>query len=205
MPQPSTTTFYDRIILAIIRTGSGAARSMDLLEHSVRAAERFMGASLPTNYVGLLYEDAVHGSFAGTNFGTHIAILPKYDIDDGSHEAASAGSTVAHEVAHYYWSGNADWVDEGAADLMASIIDGARTGRPAEVTNAPCAYAPNIAKLEGLGVSRGDAEFWCNYSLGERLFVDLYRTLAMRDSGRVSARSMWLPSSMTTRTTMILS
>ena len=172
-----TLPFAGEVVLAIIRTASGAARSMDLLEHSVRAAERFMGASLPTNYVGLLYEDAVHGSFAGTNFGTHIAILPKYDIDDGSHEAASAGSTVAHEVAHYYWSGNADWVDEGAADLMASIVDGARTGRPAEVTNAPCAYAPNIAKLEGLGVSRGDAEFWCNYSLGERLFVDLYRTL----------------------------
>ena len=64
------------VVLAIIRTAPGAARSMDLLEHSVRAAERFMGASLPTNYVhGLLYEDAVHGSFAGTNFGTHIAIL----------------------------------------------------------------------------------------------------------------------------------
>ena len=172
-----TLPLAGEVILAIIRTGSGAARSMDLLEHSVRAAERFMGASLPTNYVGLLYEDAVHGSFAGTNFGTHIVILPKYDIDDGSHEAASAGSTVAHEVAHYYWSGNADWVDEGAADLMASIADGARTGRPAEVTNAPCAYAPNIAELEGLGVSRGDAGFWCNYSLGERLFVDLYRTL----------------------------
>ena len=172
-----TLPLAGEVILAIIRTGPGATRSIDLLEHSVRAAERFMGASLPTNYVGVLYEDAVHGSFAGTNFGTHIAILPKYDIDDGSHEAASAGSTIAHEVAHYYWSGNADWVDEGAADLMASIVDGARTGRPAEVTNAPCAYAPNIAELEGLGVSRGDAGFWCNYSLGERLFVDLYRTL----------------------------
>ena len=165
------------VVLAIIRTAPGAARSMDLLEHAVREVERSMGLPLPTRYVGLLYENAVSGSSAGTNFGTHIAILPKYDIDDGSHEAASAGSTVAHEVAHYYWSGNADWVDEGAADLMVSIVNGARTGRPAEVTNAPCAYAPNIAKLEGLGVSRGDAEFWCNYSLGERLFVDLYRTL----------------------------
>ena len=122
---------------------------MDLLEHSVRAAERFMGASLPTNYVGLLYEDAVHGSFAGTNFGTHIAILPKYDIDDGSHEAASAGSTVAHEVAHYYWSGNADWVDEGAAELMASIVDGARTGRPVGVTNTPCRVRSQYRRQAG--------------------------------------------------------
>ena len=183
------------VVLAIIRTAPGAARSMDLLEHAVREVERFMGASLPTNYVGLLYEDAVHGSFAGTNFGTHIAILPKYDIDDGSHEAASAGSTVAHEVAHYYWSGNADWVDEGAADLMASIVDGARTGRPAEVTNAPCAYAPNIADLEGLGVSLDDVEFWCNYSLGERLFGDLYRTLG-HESFRQGFRALYLASEM---------
>ena len=150
---------------------------MDLLEHSIRAAEEYMGSPLPTRYVGLLYEDAVSGSFAGTNFGTHIAILPKYDIDDGSHEASSSGSTMAHEVAHYYWSGNADWVDEGAADLMASIIEGTRTGQQIGVTNPPCGHARSIAELEELGVSRGDAEFRCNYSLGERLFVDLHRTL----------------------------
>ena len=165
------------VVLAIIRTGSGASRSMDLLEHSVRGVERFMGLPFPTNYAGLLFENAVFGSVAGTNFGTHVAILPEYDVDDGSREAEFAGSHIAHEVAHYYWSGNADWVDEGAADLMASIVEGARTGRPVEVTNRPCAYAATIAELEGLGISKGDLEFRCNYSLGDRLFVDLYRTL----------------------------
>ena len=165
------------VVLAIIRTGSGASRSMDLLEHSVRGVERLMGLPFPTNYAGLLYEDAVFGSVAGTNFGTHVAILPEYDVDDGSREAEVAGSHIAHEVAHYYWSGNADWVDEGAADLMASIVEGTRTGRPVEVTNRPCAYAATIAELEGLGISKGDIEFGCNYSLGDRLFVDLYRTL----------------------------
>ena len=76
------------VVLAIIRTAPGAERSMDLLEHSVRAAERSMGLPLPTRYVGLLYENAVSGSSAGTNFGTHVAItLPEYDIDDGSREA----------------------------------------------------------------------------------------------------------------------
>ena len=114
------------VVLAIIRTGPGAARSMDLLEHAVRGVERLMGLLLPTNYVGLLYENAVFGPVAGTNFGTHVAILPEYDADDASREAEFAGSHIAHEVAHYYWSGNADWVDEGAADLMASIVDGAR-------------------------------------------------------------------------------
>ena len=172
-----TLPLAGEVDLAIIRTGPGAPRSMDLLEYAVRGVERLMGLPLPTRYVGLLYENAVSGPVAGTNFGTHVAILPEYDVDDGSREAGFAGSHVAHEVAHYYWSGNADWVDEGAADLMASIVDGARTGRPVGVTNRPCAYASTIADLEKLGVSQTDDEFECNYALGERLFVDLYRTL----------------------------
>ena len=165
------------IVLDIIRTVPGAAGSMDLLEHSVRDIEEYMDSPLPTKYIGLLYESAVTGSFAGTNFGTHIAILPKYDVDDDSYEAGIAGSIIAHEVAHYYWSDNEDWVDEGAADFVASVVEEARTGRPIGVTNLPCAHARSISELEGRGIARGDAEFRCNYSLGERLFVDLHRAL----------------------------
>ena len=181
------------VVLDIIRTAPGAVRSMDLLEHSVRSAEEYMGAPLPTNYVGLLYESAVHGSYAGTNFGTHIAILPKYDIDDGTTDAKFAGSNIAHEVAHYYWSGNEDWVDEGAADIMASIIEGAGTGAPIAVTNPPCAHAGGIAELESLDISRGDIEFRCNYSLGERLFVDLNLTLG-DERFRQGFRALYLAS-----------
>ena len=165
------------VILFIIRTSPGAGRSMDLLEHSVRGVEEYMGAPLPTNYVGLLYENAVRESFAGTNFGTHIAILPKFDIDDGTAEAEFAGSNIAHEVAHYYWSGNADWVDEGAAEFMASIVERDRTGRHIDAANSPCAHARNIAQLERLDIAEDGIEFGCNYSLGERLFLDLNRTL----------------------------
>ena len=165
--------------LVIVRTSPGATRSMDLLEHSVRTAEELMGEPLPTGYVGLLFENAVSGSFAGTNFGTHIAIRPKFDMDDNSHEADSAGHVIAHEVAHYYWSGNADWVDEGAADFMASAIESERTGKPVNPTNDPCAYVGSIAELEALAPDTGsDVDvFDCNYSLGERLFVDMYRAL----------------------------
>ena len=188
-----TLPLAGEVVLFIIRTGPGAARSMELLEHSVRSAEEFMGAPLPTNYVGLLFADAVSGSNAGANFGTHIAILPKYDVADGSHEAGFVGSTIAHEVAHYYWSGNEDWVDEGAADFMASVIDGARTGRPLVVTNPPCGHAGSLAELENLGISKGDLEFRCNYSLGERLFVDLYRTLG-HERFRQGFRDLYLAS-----------
>ena len=181
------------VVLDIIRTAPGAARSMGLLEHSVRSIEDYMSSPLPTKYVGLLYENAVSGSFAGTNFGTHVALLPKYDVDDNSQEAQSSGSAIAHEVAHYYWSGNEDWVDEGAADFMASIVEGARTGQPIAVTNLPCAHADSIAALESLGVSRGATGFHCNYSLGERFFVDLYLTLG-DERFRQGLRSLYLAS-----------
>ena len=70
------------IDLAIIRTTPGAARAMDVLEQSVRGVEEYLGVPLPTRFVAVLYENAVSGSFAGTNFGTHIAILPKFDVDE---------------------------------------------------------------------------------------------------------------------------
>ncbi len=154
-----TLPLAGEVDLSIIRTGPGTARSMDLLEHSVRGAEEYMGAPLPTGYVGVLYENAVFSSKAGTNFGTHIAILPQYDVEDDSHEAAYAGHINAHEVAHYYWSGNEDWVDEGAAEFMAFVIDGARPDRPTGAARFPCAYADSIAELESLEVARVDVEF----------------------------------------------
>ena len=178
--QSITLPLAGEVDLAIIRTGPGAARSMELLEHAVRHAESYMEAPFPTGYVGLLFGDAVTPSFAGSNSGTHITSLARYDIDDGSHDAEYAASLIAHEVAHYYWRGNSDWVDEGAADFMASTAERARIGQPVEATNQPCGYVGSIAELENLEPSRNDgadSAFTCNYALGERLFVDLHHNL----------------------------
>ena len=179
--------------LAIIRTVEGAERSMDLLEFAVEEVERYMGSPLPTAYVGLLFEDAVAGGTAGTNFGSHIAVLPKFDVDDDSQEARSAGRIIAHEVAHYYWSDNATWIDEGMAEFLASESEKARTDGLVEVTNPPCAQADSILAMEGLQLERGDAGFVCNYSLGERLFIDLRRTIG-ESSFRAGANDLYLTS-----------
>ena len=100
-----TLPLSGEVVLIIIRTGPGATRSMDLLESAVRGAEEATDAPLPTNYVGLLFENAVIGSSAGTNFGTHIAIRPEFDDEDDTGKAVYAGLGIAHEVAHYYWAG----------------------------------------------------------------------------------------------------
>ena len=164
--------------LAIVRTQRGARRSIELLENAVREAENLMGEPLPTRYVGLLFEDAVAGDFAaGTNFQTHIAIRARYDVDNAGFDSSFTPHLIAHEVAHYYWEENANWVDEGMADMMASAIENRRSGSPVAATNSPCAFAESVAELEELAPEEGEAAYVCNYSLGERLFVDLLRTM----------------------------
>ena len=97
---------------------------------------------------------------------------------------------IAHKVAHCYWSGNAEWIDEGAADFLAAISENARAGAPVAATNQPCPYARSIARLEKLGNGLGSKYHTCNYSLGERLFLDLYRSVG-RSRFRKSRRDLY--------------
>ena len=157
--------------LAIVRTRPGARRNIDLLENAVQEVENLMGEPLPTRYVGLLFENALDPWFGGTNFGTHIVIRQKYDTGEG------APHLIAHEVAHYYWRGSADWIDEGMAELTASAIENRRVGTPINVTNSPCGFVQSLKELEALAPKPGEDAFRCNYSLGEGLFVSLLRAL----------------------------
>ena len=178
------------VVLDIIRTAPGAASSMDLLEHSVRRIEEYMGVRFPTRYVSILYENAVGAG--GKNFGTHIAILPKADVDD---ENELDRTVIAHEVAHYYWSGNKSWIDEGGANFLEMerhFMGASPRDATASVSDPPCGYASNIAELENLDE---DIETVCEYSLGERLFVDLYLTLG-DERFREGFRTLYLSSAL---------
>ena len=163
--------------LAIIRTEAGAPRSMDLLEHSVGSVERFMGTAMPTNFVGLLFGTAVLGYAHGTNYGDYFVMLPEYDADDGSDEADYAGHLMAHEVAHYYWRGNPNWLDEGLAELLAAVAENERTGAPVTTEHTYCPAGDNIALLERLDAAGVIYDYRCNYALGGQFFLEIYNTL----------------------------
>ena len=178
-----------KIQLAIIRTAPGASRSMDLLEHAVRYVEGYMGEPIPVPYVAVLFENAVSGTAAGANSGTHITILPKYDIDDGSPESDFTASHLVHEVGHYYWTGNANWIDEGACNLLGSCFEHARTREPIHPSNRPSMPARNIRELEQ-HPEYGNAGFTCNYALGERIFMDLRRSLGAKEF-RLGFQHLW--------------
>ena len=83
--------------------------------------------------------------------------------------------------------------DEGASDLLASIVGRAWDGRTVGVINDPCPYAKSISELEEEEFAREVPAFRCNYSLGERLFVDLYQTLG-EDTFQEGFRRLYLAS-----------
>ena len=163
--------------LNIIRTGTGASRSMDMLEHSVNSVEKFMGIALPTNHVALLFGTAVLGYSGGTNYGAYFVMLPKYDVDDDSDAADYAGHLMAHEVAHYYWRDNPNWLDEGLAELLASVAESERIGSPVTIQYTHCPAGDNIALLERLDAAGIIYDYRCNYALGGQFFLELYNTL----------------------------
>ena len=181
--------------LTIQRSVAGAARSMDLLEHSVRTIEEFMGEEFPVRFIGILFKDAVNAAegSAGTNFGNVIAQRAKYDVDDDSPEANFLPELTAHEIAHYYWRSDEDWIDEGAATFMEFVVENARTGAPLVADRYPCAFFDTLGELDRANPNKRDAGNTCNYSLGERLFLDLYRTLG-REQFREGFRNLYLAS-----------
>ena len=163
--------------LAIIRTAPGVPRSMNLLEHSVASVEKFMGTALPTNYVGLLFGTAVLGYSHGTHYGDYFVMLPEYDLDDGSDSAEYAGHLMAHEVAHFYWRNNPNWLDEGLAELLAAISENERTGAAVAIDYTYCPAGDNIALLERLDADGVIYDYRCNYALGGQFFLELYNAL----------------------------
>lgn len=88
--------------LTIVRTQLGSSESMDILERSVRATENNMDAPFPTNFILLLYADALPDGSDSLNAGTNIVIHPKYDISGDSQDAEVASRLLTDALAGYY-------------------------------------------------------------------------------------------------------
>ena len=173
---PGAVTLNERVLhlplsgktrLSIIRTGPRAQDTMDQFEAAVTFAENYMGLPFPTGQVTLLVADV---TTYGIHLGTHIAISPGYETDESGY---SIESTLTHESAHYYWWNYVSWINEGAANFMEAQAGDS----PGVADSYPCAHARNIAEFEALNPERAHDAWWCMYSFGERIFMDMHRAL----------------------------
>ena len=75
--------------------------------------------------------------------------------------------------------------------MVSFISENVRIERPLEPDRGPCPYFETISQLELADYDLGSPENSCNYSLGQRLFLDLYHTLG--DAGfRQGFRNLYL-------------
>ncbi len=179
----ATTNRNGSIIpIAIVRSGAAPAGSpvMGVAQTAVSVFEGMFDAPFPTPAIVIHVTDYVAGVAAGTNYQTHITLLPEIDSNLKPDFAPHA---VFHEIAHYYLYVQPVWHAEGGADFAASYARHVTTGARIESTNFPCDGASTISELElrtpdNAEEAQADPGLWrCNYYLGERLLLALYRKL----------------------------
>ena len=183
-------------LLAVIRVEDKVTPSMDNFEHAVRTIEQFMGEPYPINYLALLFYDRQDNN-ANNNF-THLHMMSNSDVAD-DHPKSRPG-VIAHEAAHWYWyrkdEGSYEyqrWISEGSADFLRIISEHERIGRPLDYIKSPCLHFDNISELENAGPDLADEKNRCDYSLGQRFFLNLY--LALGDEAfRPAYRTLYLKS-----------
>ena len=168
--QENYATDYTQIMtVTIVRPAGSAAGRVDpgLIAHSVRLAENIMRMPLPTDNVIVVVDDrAATGGFFGTNHGFAIGLQQESETKAPERLL----NILVHEVAHYWWGGNADWIDEGVADTIAATASTQQGHTFAANPNRrqDCA-AVNISAI-GDAPRSYSGQFYCNYYLGEKLF-----------------------------------
>ena len=156
--------------LSILRIGPGADHTMDLVEQAVRSIEEFMAYPFPQQQGIYLFEESGNGP-AGVHHSTHVALY----VDELTSSKEAMLDLVAHETGHYFWRSPTDWMNEGSAVFLEAVVKGTLLG-PLETRD--CILAENIADFEELDPDPTSYEYnSCPYSLGERLFRDLYLSM----------------------------
>ena len=166
--------------ISIFRTGTQSKPwTAEAVRDAVEFAENKMGQALPVDHVVLVLDQhAVTGSFAGTNHGFAIGYMPDREDAGDLFDQYKFQLGLVHEVAHYYWSGNADWIDEGLASVFEYMFGLERRMSPGLLENRRrYCDVHDLQMLTDWDPTRTSNQFHCNYYLGESLFRDLLESL----------------------------
>ncbi len=184
---PQTVTVQTRAIMlplagevsiAIVRTGPGSEKSIDRLAHAIEFTEKFMGEPFPVSHVSLAFVDWPDDSAVIAINNHHgLAVGTVLDVGEGDPNASRADYIIAHETAHFYWVGHHDWLNEGAAELIAR--NASQASATPFVPEWTCEYpeADTIAELEALQVQPDQPHYSCNYAVGLRYLADMQDTM----------------------------
>ena len=173
---PDIVTVEERIIslplagpitVAVVRTVHGSERTMDRLVHAISAAEAFMQEPFPIRHVTMLFSDWPEGSpVVAINNHHSLTSGTVLDVGDGDPMAPISSYIIAHEIAHFYWTGHSDWLDEGAAELIARAATASEENPYRPQWACELSESLTIANLEALQLRPDQPGYSCNYVLG---------------------------------------
>ena len=174
------TELTSELEVSIVRTSSQSRPgTVEAIRDAVEFAEGIMGLPLPVEHVVVVFdEDAVLADYTGTNYGFAFGYSPEYETRQDTYEWRQLQAGFVHEVAHYYWRGNADWIDEGVANTF-EYVYGIENGlsRGQLKTKRKNCEAHDLEMLTMWDPAKNNSAFLCNYYLGELLFLELLETL----------------------------
>ena len=150
----------------------------------INEEERILDVPYPSPAVTLKLVNELSGGFCGNNQMSYAARSRSepYTVDNSTismridEDCFDPFATIAHEVGHTWFHGNAKWINEGLADAMEhQVIENFNDGQ--EIIYPPLTYCEsyrNIGELEHAAPSRAvtgrNVGFLCNYRLGNGIF-----------------------------------
>ena len=178
------TELTPELRISIVRTGSQSRPgTVETTREAITFIERMMQVPLPTEHVIVVLDDsAITPGYAGTNHGFAFSYSPEYETRQGTYEWRLLQSAFVHEVAHYYWGGNADWLDEGVATILEYVYGiGNGLSRGQLLTKRGNCEAHDLEMLTLWNPDLNNSAFLCNYYLGEHLFLELLEAVGRQE------------------------
>ncbi len=171
------------LTFAIVRLGVSRQNSelMQSVTSATGHAETLMNQALPVDFVGSLVSSNTIPGAAAANNNIQLWFDGGFDRE-GTYSDRYRQRVAAHEIGHYWWTANnrhEAWISEGGAQYIGAYSVKTQFGDSSLYTNTwPCPYYRTIEHLRAdnpqYGVSQGSL---CNYALGDRLFVNLDRSM----------------------------
>ena len=174
-----------------LRPAAAAFDNTASINRAVGYLKSKMGSPFPIDHVVAVADSkALLPNSVGVNYGGNV--ISYNPAPEGEQAGDRVKSTIIHEVAHYYWRGGEVWVVEGMASAIEKLgADAFAQALPDSVTlkvKGRCTHRA-LRDLVEAAPQSGDPQFYCNYYLGQRLFLELHDSLGAEEFW-VGARSL---------------
>ena len=171
--------------ISIVHTGNlSTSLIVSVTKDAVEFVERTMGLPLPVSHVIYVMNiKAIPQGGEAANYGYALAFNPDIVETQDAYNLEYLRSRILHEIAHYYWGGpGVLFIMEGLADTFVYMHGIERGLSPLRLKNlrGGC-EVHDLEMWRDWDHSKDSTQSYCNYYLGQSLFVDLLENMGEQE------------------------